>query len=77
MPVQGVAAALAMVLLHRADGGEVIVAVPQITSLHSAAMSGPKVMHQTAGCVVWLADGRMLTVMEPCETVRKLLEQAR
>lgn len=71
------AAALAMVLLHRADGGEVIVAGPQITSLHAAAIHGPKVMHQTAGCVVWLTDGRMLSVLETCEAVKKLMEQAR
>lgn len=68
-----VAVAAAMVLLHRADGGEVILAPSQVTSLHAAAIHGPRVMHQTAGCVVWLTDGRMLSVIEPCAEVRRLM----
>lgn len=62
-----------MVLLHRADGGEVILAPAQITSLHAAAKEGPRVMSQRMGCVVWLTDGRMVTVSEPCDAVRRLL----
>jgi len=69
-------AGLAMVLLHRADGGEVIVHPSQVTSLHAAVRTGPKVVNQTAGCVVWLADGRILSVIEPCGAVRRLLEEA-
>ena len=69
--------ALVMVLLTRADGGKVAVTPFQVTSLHTAAIHGPKVMNQTAGCVVWLTDGRMLSVIEPCDTVRRMLEEAK
>jgi hypothetical protein len=70
------AAAVALVLLHRADGGSVEVAVGQVTSLHEAARAGPKVVNSAARCVIWLADGRVLSVREPCDVVRGLLETA-
>lgn len=65
-----------MVLLHRADGGEVVVMPSQVTALHGRAPSNPrnKAVTEAAGCVVWLADGKMLSVIEPCEEVRRLLE---
>jgi len=69
-------AAVALVLLHRADGGAVQVAVGQITSLHAAARAGPKVANSAARCVIWLADGRVLSVIEPCDVVRNLLDDA-
>jgi len=72
------AAALSLVLLHRADGGAVVVAAPHVTSLHERmATSGTnKLFVPEAGCVVWLADGKLLSVIEPCTVVRKLLEEA-
>jgi hypothetical protein len=71
-------AALAMALLHRADGGEVRVFPNHVTSLHAKAPSSAanKVVIQEARCVLWLADGKTLAVLETCETVRKLLEEA-
>jgi len=69
-------AALVMVMLTRLDGGTVAVTPSQVTSLHAAVKIGPKVMTQAAGCVVWLTDGRVLSVIEPCGVVRKLLEEA-
>jgi len=73
-----VAALSLMVLLHRADGGEVAVAPDQVTALHGKAPTsgGNKVVNPTARCGVWLADGRMLSVIEPCDVVRRLLEEA-
>jgi hypothetical protein len=73
-----VAAALSMVLLHRADGGEVAVIPSHVTSLHArAAMSGAnKVVAPAARCVLWLADGKVLSVIEPCDEVRRLFEAA-
>jgi hypothetical protein len=29
-----------------------------------------------AHCVVWLTDGRVLSVIETCDVVRKLLDEA-
>ena len=71
------AGAVALVLLHRADGGAVQVAVGQVTSLHTAARSGPKVIASGARCVIWLTDGKLLSVIESCEQVRRLLEEAK
>jgi len=73
------AAALAMVLLHRADGGEVRVFPGHVTSLHAKAPSSAanKLVTGEARCILWLADGKVLSVLETCETVRKLLEAAK
>jgi hypothetical protein len=70
------AAALVLVLLTRADGGAVQVAAGQITSLHAAARVGPKVVNAGARCVIWLSDGRVLSVLEPCDVVRRLMDEA-
>jgi hypothetical protein len=68
---------LAMVLLHRVDGGVVHVAPSQITSMHAAATPGRNIVaNPAARCAVWLADGRVLSVTETCEVVRRLLEEA-
>jgi hypothetical protein len=72
----GVLVALVMVLLTRVDGGQVAVIPAQVTSLHAAAGSGPKVIIPGARCVVWLTDGRVLSVIEPCDMVRRMLEEA-
>ena len=71
--------AVSLVILHRVDGGEVLVAPSHITSMHSKALGSArdKLTNQDVRCIVWLADGKQLQVLEPCETVRKLLEAAR
>ena len=67
-----------MVLLHRADGGEVAVASSQVTALHARAPADASNRAVTAGarCVIWLADGKLLSVIESCEQVRRLLTEA-
>jgi len=67
-----------MALLHRADGGEVAVAPWQVTALHAKAPANVanKAVTVEARCIVWLADGKILSVVEPCEEVRRLLEAA-
>jgi hypothetical protein len=34
------------------------------------------VVNRAAKCVIWLADGKVLAVLEPCDVVRKLLAEA-
>ena len=65
-------------LLHRADGGVVEVAPAHITSLHrkAPAAAGNKVVAGEARCVLWLADGKFLSVIESCEEVGRLLGAA-
>jgi len=72
------AALIALVILHRADGGEVAVAPSHITSMHSRApTSGQnKLVIGEARCIVWLADGKLLSVLESCDVVQKLMNEA-
>ena len=35
-----------------------------------------KLVTPEARCILWLADGKQLLVLEPCETVRKLMGTA-
>ena len=67
-----------MVLLHRADGGVVEVAPAHITSLHRKAPTagGNRLVAGEARCAVWLADGKLLSVLEQCDVVKRLLEEA-
>lgn len=72
------AAALSLVLLHRVDGGEVVVAPAHITSMHSKAPASAqnKLVTHEARCIVWLADGKQLIVLEACDTVKTLMDKA-
>lgn len=71
------AASLALVLLHRGDGGEVFINPSQVTSLHAAAGPANKAVTGQVRCLLWLADGKMLSVLERCEVVRELLGEAK
>ena len=78
MTAFALAAAMSLVLLHRVDGGEVVVAPEHITSMHSKALGSArdKLTTHEARCIVWLADGRQLSVLEACETVKQLMDKA-
>lgn len=63
-----------LVVLHRLDGAEVVVNSRTVTSLHSPGRGRP--LLPKGSCAVWLTDGRLISVIEPCSTVRKMLEEA-
>ena len=69
---------VALVILHRVDGGEVLVAPEHITSMHSKALGSArdKLITGEARCIVWLSDGKLLSVLEPCEKVKQLMNEA-
>lgn len=71
-------AAMSLVILHRVDGGEVAVAPEHITSMHSKAPTSAqnKLVTGEARCIVWLSDGKLLSVLEPCEAVKRLMGEA-
>jgi hypothetical protein len=71
-------AGLSLIILHRVDGGAVLAAPSHITSMHSRApvSAQNKLVTHEARCIVWLADGKQLSVLEPCDTVKKLMEAA-
>lgn len=68
--------ALNLVVLHRADGQEVAVNPPQITSLRAPAGALDRLAPQGSHCIVGLADGKWLAVIETCRAVQQLLEGA-
>ena len=70
------AAALALVLLHRADGGTVTVAAAHVTSLRETPGSLGKQVPDATRCLVGLTDGKFVAVLETCTRVRELLEAA-
>ena len=72
------AAWISLVILHRVDGGAVAVAPSHITSMHARAPSTGqnKLVTGEARCIVWLSDGKLLSVLESCETVKQLLDEA-
>jgi len=69
---------VALVILHRVDGGEVLVAPEHITSMHSKALGSArdKLITGEARCIIWLADGKMLSVLEPCDRVKQLMNES-
>ena len=73
-----IVAGMSLVLLHRVDGGEVVVAPSHVTSMHSKAPSIPqnKLVTGEVRCIIWLDDGKLLSVLESCETVKQLMDKA-
>jgi hypothetical protein len=69
-------AGMLLVILHRVDGGEVAVSPAHITSMHSRAGTHNKLITHGVHCIVWLDDGRILSVLEPCDVVTRLMRDA-
>lgn len=69
------AAALYLLVLHRADGGEVLVNPAQIVTLHGPTPAGTPARLFTGAvrCAIGLSDGKWLSVVEPCEAIRERL----
>ena len=71
--------AAALVLLHRLDGGAVLVNPDQVTSVHArpSGASSNKHLTEQAHCALWLADGKLISVLEACPQVQQLLERSK
>ena len=72
-------AGLAMILLHRADGGEVAVSRPRRQPARQATdANGPNKLVASRGALrdVVVDDGKLIAVMETCDVVKKLLGEA-
>jgi hypothetical protein len=65
-----------MVVLHRVDGGEIVVNPAQVTSLRGVPGRMGRHLPEAATCLVGLTDGKHLAVLEACAEVRRLLEAA-
>jgi hypothetical protein len=65
-----------MIELHTLDGGAVQVNPIMVVSLRKPQGKDKQVMHQDVQCIVNFVDGKFITVVETCATVRKMLEDA-
>ena len=69
---------LVLILLHGPDGREIRVNTEQVTSLRSGQGGDQnKAFTGAVHCMVSLADGKFVTVAEPCDEVQKMMEQPR
>ncbi len=69
-------AGLAMILLHRADGGEVSIIPAHVASIHAKPPpfdTRNKLLAPNARCVLWMDDGKLIAVLETCAVVKQLL----
>jgi hypothetical protein len=71
-------AAAVFLALHNVDGDEVFVNMEQIVSLIPTHETGGKSNTLMAGgvkCVVALTDGKRISVVEHCSTIRQSIQQ--
>jgi hypothetical protein len=62
-----------LIILHRVDGGEVLINPAQITSLRN--MDGKYRQLQPYGrCAIDLTDRKFVVVIESCAEVKRILE---
>jgi uncharacterized protein YlzI (FlbEa/FlbD family) len=70
--------ALHLVLLHTVDGRETLINPDHVNSVSSHKVGEPnKVLVDSVECVIALTNGKFVSVIEPCDVVRKLLEEAK
>jgi hypothetical protein len=61
------------VVLHRGDGGEVIIAAAHVTSLRALVGAAAR-LNPFSNCLIHLDDGKYVGVLETCAEVRRQLE---
>jgi hypothetical protein len=66
-----------LVTLHMVDGRVVVINPEQVTRLGEARLADDdgKQLHPDVRCVVYLTDGKYVSVVEECAEVRKLMEK--
>jgi hypothetical protein len=68
--------AVNLIILHSVDGREISVNPTQVTKLTAEQPAhGNKLLPGEVHCVVNLADGKFVSVVEPCFTVRRMIEE--
>jgi hypothetical protein len=67
-----------LILLHGPDDHIILISPDQVTSLREAK-PGEEGRHftDTVHCMVNTTDGKFVTVVEPCSTVRTLMERSK
>jgi hypothetical protein len=71
----------ALILLHEAGGGEVAINPSHIAVLHNTTESAGgqrnKIVVKGVNCVLALSNGKIVSVVETCDTVRHAMEKAK
>jgi hypothetical protein len=70
-------AAYQLILVHTPNGDLVELNPDQIVSLRTAAPERKeegRLFHQSVKCLINLADGKFVAVVEDCNTIRALIE---
>lgn len=68
-------AAAGFIILHAPDGRPVSVNPEQITSLQHKTEKRNQMVPEKANCIVNLADGKFIAVLEDCPTVERNIGQ--
>lgn len=66
-----------LILLHGADGAAIEVNPDQITSLRGpreGVTEHDRMYHKATNCLINLADGKAVAVIETCEVVQQMIE---
>ncbi len=71
--------AIKLIIVHGLDGHAVTVNSDMVTSLIAKRASAPRLLvNDRVACIINLADGKFLSVVETCDEVRrKMMEGAR
>jgi uncharacterized protein YlzI (FlbEa/FlbD family) len=66
---------LHLVLLHTVDGRATLINPEQVASMSAHVEGGKnKLLVETVQCVIGLTNGKIVSVVEPCDEVKQLLE---
>jgi hypothetical protein len=65
-----------MIELHMLDGAAVQVNPVMVVSLRRPQGGSKQTLSKDVQCIVNFVDGKFITVVESCATVRKLLEES-
>jgi hypothetical protein len=71
------AVALHLIVVHSANGTDISVNIDSITSLRSRPIGGDSIFTEYVHCMISMSDGKFVAVVEDCETVRRLSEEAK
>ena len=71
-------AAVHLVLLHTIDGRETFINPDQVASMSAHKADEPnKLLHDGVECVIGLTNGKIVSVIEHCDDVRRRVEEVR
>jgi hypothetical protein len=73
--IEAIAMAAGLVVLHRADGGQVAINPSHVTSLRNPEGKYRQLIPM-GRCVIDLTDRKFIMVLESCAEVKRLLEGA-